>query len=172
MTATIAEDLASYIKENKIYNLKLTNIGSTIVINTLPIKGSLVTNMLYLALFIYCAPRVVSLPKEWIYLAFAGCFFVIWMDFQQINVVIIDTLAKTVTVKSNNLIKRIFTGKRCYQFSEIRTVITHSQQALHQPRRYTILLELKNSETVTLTDVRKDTYASDIAKKILHLIIS
>lgn len=106
----MVSELLNYIQKVDIKNQKFLFTEHKLIINTTPLNFNLIADYCLLIICIFLTSKIGN-DKEFILLVITLWIIValcIWRDFQYVNVTVIDFKEQKISIRSKNLIKRLF----------------------------------------------------------------
>lgn len=161
-------------KKIKLSNLKDLGKGNTdsLVVITTPFVQHLLI------------PALLILSFTWLIVSGQSSFYILpllivsillmhkfWVLFESINIIRINKSDKLFVLISRNLIKRLFVRNKTIYFNNIQKfVLTEGPEIIHEPTRFIISAELKDSSNIFFSSTSKKILANEMMEFLNQVV--
>jgi hypothetical protein len=166
------------IQKSKIKTIKLSANNSEVIVTKKLFTYRIFIDLSIMSLAVYGTYNVddKNLYQIPIIIVWMILFGVLWMDFDRINKIIINTFSKNIQIISRNIFKRIFlkyilNKNERYSFED---VISFTVDSIYSSKAdietYLVYMNLKGKSTKLLTSFSKEEIAHIFSSFLMNLI--
>lgn len=170
-TKNYIQILSNYIEKTKLDNPIIKVNDHRITITNKLLNGNIIADLGILFLIIIFFKQNRENEYAIIAIFFILIFLIfLWIDYNTINIVVIDLSSKILTIETRNIFKKIFQKKKNIKIKEIEIFYIKTTGFGRGQSRYKLKICTKSNEHFSLTDFNQQDEVETI-KNILSKLI-